>query len=396
MRPLSQTRIYLGFGAHVAWDRALGIGVFWGLVVFGGLVLRAYYHGKSGEGVDYTEACWIAFTLIFMQPTVDFPKEWFLRPLFFLLPIIGLGAVADSLLRVGFLLFAQKRRLPEWQRMVASLYRNHIVVVGVGKVGYRIIMGLMALREPVVAVEKRPDAEFLDEVDNLGVPVISGNGRHRKILEEAGVARGRAIILATDDDLANIDAALTARQINPAIRVVLRLFDDTLAAKFASRFDMPTISTSQVSAPAFIAAATGRKVYHNFQLDEAQLHLADVTITTKGALANRTVGEVQSQHAVNVIMHRGAEGVNINPVHDTVLCPDDSMLVIAPVEPRRIGGGQSAGGSLRVGGMLRVDRNSILERQPRKGTEITKKYGFNFVTLVPFCGSRRLRGIHAA
>src|SRR5262249_38910557 len=149
-------------------------------------------------------------------------------------------------LRVGYLLFAQKRRLPEWQRMVASLHRNHIIVVGVGKVGYRTIKGLVALRESVVAIEQRADSEFLDEVDSLGVPVISGNGRHRKILEQAGASRARAIILVTDDDLANMDAALTAREINPAIRVVLRLFDDTLATKFASRFDMPTISTSEV------------------------------------------------------------------------------------------------------------------------------------------------------
>jgi Trk K+ transport system NAD-binding subunit len=299
------------------------------LVLVGGLVFYEFYHARA---VGYAEACFEVFALIFMQPRLDFPKEWFLQPLFFLVPIVGLGAVADSVLRVGYLLFAQKRNLPEWQRMVASLYRNHIVVVGVGRVGYRTIKGLVALRESVVAIEQRTDSEFLDEVDSLGVPVIAGNGRHKKILEQAEVGRARAIILVTDDDLANMDAALTAREINPAIRVVLRLFDDTLATKFASRFDMPTISTSEVSAPAFIAAATGRKVYHSFQLEGSQLHLSDVVISPKGLLVDRTVKEIQTKYFVNIVMHRGADGVKINPAHDTVVRPEDSMLVIAPME----------------------------------------------------------------
>jgi hypothetical protein len=34
--------------------------------------------------------------------------------------------------------------------MVASLYRNHTVVVGLGTVGYQIVHELLSLREPVV------------------------------------------------------------------------------------------------------------------------------------------------------------------------------------------------------------------------------------------------------
>ena len=69
------------------------------------------------------------------------------------------------------------------------------------------------------------------------------------------------MIVTTSDDLTNLDAAITARDLNATARIVIRLFDETLATKVAGAFAMPTISTSQVAAPAFIAAATGRKVY---------------------------------------------------------------------------------------------------------------------------------------
>src|SRR5437879_3437528 len=264
MKPPSRLLIHLRFLRYLLWEFRWSLGVFWGLVLLGGLGLHAFYGQKD---LHYAEACFHVFTLAFLQPTLEFPTEWYLQPFFFVVPIIGLGAIADSLVRLGYLVFSRKSNLPEWQRMVASLYRRHIVVVGVGKVGYRILTGLAALREPVVAIELQTDSEFLDEARGLGVTVITGNGRHQKILEQAGVGQARAIILATDDDLANLDAALTAREINPKIHVVLRLFDDTLANRFASRFGMPAISTSQVAAPAFIAAATGHKAYHAFQLD---------------------------------------------------------------------------------------------------------------------------------
>jgi Trk K+ transport system NAD-binding subunit len=324
-----ELHVYLRFAGYLLWEFRWPLGVFWGLVLLAGLAFHLGYDKKS---VGYFEACNDVFFLMFAQPQIEFPGTWYLQPFFFLLPIIGLGAVADSMVRLGYLVFARKRNLPEWQRMLASLYRNHVIVVGVGKVGYRVIQGLTALGEAVVAVERRADAQFIEEVQALGVPIIPGNGRSPKVLEQAGVAHARSIILATDDDLANLDAALTAHDTNPRLRVVLRLFDESLAAKFTSHFSMPAIVTAQVSAQAFIAAATGRKVYHDFQLDGSQLHLTDVTIAPEGRLAGRSVGDVQKAYAVNIVMHRGAEGVVINPPHPTALGAGDTLLVIAQMK----------------------------------------------------------------
>ena len=85
--------------------------------------------------------------MIFLESSLDFPDEWYLQPLFFLLPVVGLGAVADSVVRLAFLVFTRKQNLPEWNRMLASLCRNHFVVIGVGKVGYQVIKQLLELRE---------------------------------------------------------------------------------------------------------------------------------------------------------------------------------------------------------------------------------------------------------
>jgi voltage-gated potassium channel len=329
MRRPHSLRIFARYARYLLWEFRWPLAVFSALVLAGGLVLKRTYDIRP---LSYPEACYGVFQMIFMESGLDFPHEWYLQPFFFLLPLVGLGAVADSVVRLAYLVFTQKQKLPEWHAMVASLYRDHVVVVGAGKVGNQIIKGLLELGEAVVAVEIQPESPLLDEVVDLGVPVIRGDGRNPRTLAQAGVAAARAVILATDDDLANLDGGLTARDLNPAARIVLRLFDETLAAKVHGAFAMPGISTSQVAAPAFIAAATGRKVYHEFQLAGRQVHLTDVTIGPAGALVGRRVGDIQADRGVNIVMHQGPAGVNVNPAHDVILGPHDVILVIAPMD----------------------------------------------------------------
>jgi voltage-gated potassium channel len=188
----------------------------------------------------------------------------------------------------------------------------------------RYIKELLELRESVVAIEMDSEALLLAELFDRGIPVIQGNARLSTTLEQANVADARAVIMTTGDDLTNLDIGLLARDLNARARIVLRLFDETLASKVAGAFAMPAISTSQVAAPAFIAAATGRKVYQGFQLAGQYVHLTDLIITQTCRLAGRTVREVQADNRVNIVMHQGPGGVNANPSGDTVLAPGDT------------------------------------------------------------------------
>jgi Trk K+ transport system NAD-binding subunit len=245
---------------------------------------------------------------------------------------VGLGAVADSLIRLAFLMFSRKQNQPEWNRMLASLCRNHVVVVGLGRVGYQVIKEFLELRETVVAIDKDNEAELLGELSEIGIPIINGNARQQTILEQAGVAHAKALIVTTGDDLSNMDIALTARELNDQLRIVLRLFDETLAAKVVGAFAMPVVSTSQVAAPAFVAAATGRKVYQAFQLAEQSVHLTDLTLSNESRLVGKTVGGIQADKRINIIMHQGPGGVNVNPDPAIELKAGDTILVIAPMD----------------------------------------------------------------
>ena len=302
--------------------------VFLAIVLGGGLLVHLTYTLKQ---LDYVEACYGVFLLVFMQPELPFPDQAYLRVLWFAIPAVGLGAVADSVVRLGYFIFSRKQHLQEWQIMEASALRDHTIVIGVGKVGYRILLELNVLRLEAVAVERKTESHLLSEILELGIPVIRGDARLKKTLVDANVATARAIILATDDDLANIDAALTAREMRPDIRVVLRLFDDTLADRVANVFKMPAISTSQTAVPAFIAAATGRSVYQSIRIEGQDLHLADIDVGATSSLAGRPVSDLLSQYDLSVVLLRRGGKSDVNPEAHTVLQTGDKIVVLGPV-----------------------------------------------------------------
>jgi len=316
---------YARFLAHeFRWP----VSVFLAIVLGGGLLVHLTY---TLESLDYVRSCYGVFLLIFMQPELRFPDEALLRVLWFVIPVVGLGAVADSVVRLGYFIFSRKQNLQEWQIMEASAMRDHYIVIGVGKVGYRILLELNVLRLVTVGVDRKTESHLIAEIMELGIPFVRGDARLKKTLENANVARARAIILATDDDLANIDAALTAREIRPDIRVVLRLFDDTLADRVANVFKMPAISTSQTAVPAFIAAATGRSVYQSIRIENQDLHLADIDVAAGSRLAGRPVSDLLSQYDLSVVLLRRGGKSDVNPEAQTVLQTGDKIVVLGPV-----------------------------------------------------------------
>jgi len=311
------------YGIYVLKEFRWPLGVFTALVLLGGSLF------SRTLGLPFGEACWSVFMLIFVQPTLKFPDRWFDQLLFFVIPIVGLGAVADSVVRLGYVVFTSKRKLQEWWIMEASTCRNHVVLCGLGRVGYRIARELLALKEPVVVIEKNRESPFVEEMQDAGVPVLFGEARLKKNLELANIAAARAIICATDDDLANLDAAFMAQELRPDIRVVMRMFDDTLANRVARSAKMTAISSAMVSAPAFVAAATGRCVLQSFQLDGQTIQVVDETVDR---LAAKTIAQVQKEFDVTIVLHKSAGAADLNPNHDRPLGKGDIIVVVAPKE----------------------------------------------------------------
>jgi hypothetical protein len=107
--------------------------------------------------------------------------------------------------------------------------RDHVVVIGLGQVGFRLCLTLRACGIPVVAVEQDEMHENVGLAREHSLPVVVGRGADPSLMRRLSLDRAKAVAAVTSDDLANISAAMTARGIHEPVRVVLRVGDGEVA-----------------------------------------------------------------------------------------------------------------------------------------------------------------------
>ncbi len=308
------------------------------LIVFGGgLLLHLFYtYPESGQHPEFGRALYAAFSMIFFEIQLPYPQQTALQALYFLIPILGLAVAADGVLRFSGALLSKQARGQKWIIAMASTYKNHIIVCGIGKVGYRVILELQKFGREVVAIEINPEGRFVEKVNRLGVPLIIANARRSENIRKAGVERAQAIIPCTDNELTNLDIALDAREINPGINVVMRMFDSDLARRIEKGFGIHTaFSTSALSAPIFASAAMGLNVRHSFYVGEDLLHLGEVVIQPAAALVDWNVAHLEGELNLSVISYETDGSPCFHPDDSQPLEAGSRILVLASLETLR-------------------------------------------------------------
>jgi Trk K+ transport system NAD-binding subunit len=143
-----------------------------------------------------------------------------------------------------------------------SYLREHIVLAGLGHTGFRVLRQLAGPHEKVVVIEKSAEARFLAPARSLA-SVINGDAAAVEILRRAGLAGAKAVVAVTDDDLTNLSIALATKQARPDCRVVVRVFDQVLAARLQKNLGIDAVvSVIDAVAPTFVGAALDRNAVH--------------------------------------------------------------------------------------------------------------------------------------
>ncbi|MFF0598760.1 potassium channel family protein [Streptomyces antibioticus] len=189
-------------------------------------------------------------------------------------------------------------------RTVSALRRpphglsGHVVLLGLGKIGTRVLSRLRELDIPVVCVEEDPEARGLPLARRLRVPTVLGDVTQEGVLESAKIHRAHALLALTSSDTTNLEAALYARSVKPDLRVALRLYDDEFATAVyrTLRAAHPQAltrsrSVSTLAAPAFAGAMMGRQVLGAIPVERRVLLFAALHVAGHPHLEGRTVAE---------------------------------------------------------------------------------------------------------
>jgi voltage-gated potassium channel Kch len=199
----------------------------------------------------------------------------------------------------------------------ATAAQDHVIVCGLGSVGLATVQGLLAAGRTVVVIDRDEDNRFLSTARDMGVPVIIGDATVEATLLEAGIGRAATLAALTSDDVANLEAVLSAREAFAAacaslrsrrgrrgrrrpvrdrdLRVVLRVFDTALAEEVERRFDIHTArSASALATPWFVGAALGFDVVSTFYVDRTPFLVVRLTVQAGGGLDGPSLLELST------------------------------------------------------------------------------------------------------
>jgi Trk K+ transport system NAD-binding subunit len=207
---------------------------------------------------------------------------------------------------------------------------DHIILVGLGRIGVSILELLRDLGEKTVVITRELRPEWRRRVEAISGEIIVGDARNEDSLIEAGLAGARAIIVATDDDLSNLEIALDARRLAPELPIVLRMQDNQLAERVRRDMDFRAVlNPAELSAPAFIAAALGSELLRAFEVEDASVNI--ITIRAVGKEEEpETIRSLSAKlDMIPLALRAGSEDHALSPSLNTALNAGDEVVFAA-------------------------------------------------------------------
>jgi Trk K+ transport system NAD-binding subunit len=304
------------------------------VAVLGGGVFYYYISKSLGEPIDsLVESIYTVLTITFLQPpNRDFPNHIVLQLFHFFMPIVGIIMLAQGLADFGSLLFNRRARSKEWEMAVASTFKNHVILVGLGHLGYRVALKLHEIGEQIVVIEINADTDTINAARNLGIPVLQDDATRPAALEGANVKYARTIIMASQNDAANLQIALKARSMNPEIKVVVRIFDEDFAHALQDQFGFIALSATEMAAPVFAAAAAGVDVTNPISIEGQLLSLARMVVAEDSPITEKTVGYVKDTYHLNIVLLRRDHQSEMHPTDSSVIHKGDTLAVLGGPE----------------------------------------------------------------
>jgi Trk K+ transport system NAD-binding subunit len=240
--------------------------------------------------------------------------------------------IADLLLSRRIAQSAGRRRVRDLQ--------NHVIVVGLGSFGIRVVGDLKAAGYDVAVIERDDDNRYLASARELDVPVIFGDATLRQTLESARIDEAIAVAVLTQDDMVNIETGIVLREmlsprvmpevVRPDVPVVLRVYDRALGAAVAHRFSFENVrSTVELATPWFIGEAMGLQVFGTFSVGQRSFMVGGVLVEPGSELDGLRMGELSTQTRVIAIGH-GPGDLQLHPRRDSQLSAGDTAYLVGP------------------------------------------------------------------
>jgi Trk K+ transport system NAD-binding subunit len=233
--------------------------------------------------------------------------------------------LADLLLSRRFVTTAGLRR--------ARRMRGHVVVIGLGSIGIRVVSDLAAAGYDVLIIERDENNRFLSAAAELDVPVIFGDSTMRQTLESARIDRARGVAVVNNDDMQNIETGIVLLEIlgsDTKVPLVLRVQGRALGAAVNQQFGFENVrSIVDLAAPWFIGAAMGLQVLGTFWVGQRAFMVGGMVVAAGSELDGLPMMKMSTQTRV-IAITRPEGPIRLRPRRGDQLKAGDTVYLIGP------------------------------------------------------------------
>ncbi len=256
--------------------------------------------------------------------------------------ILCLGTIAFAVTSMtAFVVEGELRHLLGRRKMEKAIAKlsNHYLVCGSDETARTVVQELIQTKKPFVVVD--PSDERVSKMKEMGeVNWVQGDPSEDAVLEKAGIERARGIICSLPTDEANLFVVVTAKSLNPGIRVVAKGIDvkshDKIKKAGADSVISPTFIGGMRMVSEMVRPAT--TTFLDLMLRERGrvLRFDEVAVPEGSTLAGKTIGEADlasKTGALLVALRCGGEkDFDFNPAKTATIAAGDVLVFIAAPE----------------------------------------------------------------
>lgn len=238
----------------------------------------------------------------------------------------------------AFLLEGEVKQLFRKLRIIRKVetMRDHIILCGLGRNGRETAHELFRQRQPFVVIEREESAiRAFEEENNIELVAFVGDATQDELLERANIRHAKGLIAALPSDAENVYITLTAREINPALKVIARAATEDAMPKLRRAGATHVVNpyfmggrrmANLLTRPAlveFVELISGEDNSH-FELDVIECNLFP-------ALLGKSPDELNIRRQTGVLVlgaQHGEGSITLNPNIQQKISADDRLFII--------------------------------------------------------------------
>ena len=221
--------------------------------------------------------------------------------------------------------------------------RNHYIVCGIGMVGLYIVKELYQTKRHVVAIDMREDVMESLRAQNIMVDMLQGDATENEVLDRAMVHRAKGLFATTNSDNDNVVIVLTAKQLNPSLRVISRCNDTKNIDKIKRAGADGVVALNYIGglrmASEMIRPNVTSFLDRLLRETEAPLRVEEVHVPMHSAYVGKPVGVIDFKDLGDALLisARKADGEWVyNPYPKTILEGGMHLLILSTPEQREL------------------------------------------------------------